>query len=130
MTLKIFFLLGLTWSLDIIAFAIEPYEQSYISVEILVVVFLIINASHGIIFFLVVFFDKSTVKQIEIWFGRSNVGNRVSQYYSTVRSTTTSSSSRRRTRSTSLGMIFAKSEKSSTRLRSTKNQPTTPETAL
>ena len=125
MTLKIFFLLGLTWSLDIIAFALEPYEQSYISVEILVVVFLIINASHGIIFFFVVFFDKSTVKR---W--RSNVGRRVSQYYSTVRSTTTSSSSSRRTRSTSLGMIFAKSEKSSTRLRSTKTPPTTPETAL
>ena len=67
MTLKIFSLLGLTWILDIIAFAIEPYEQSDISVEILVVVFLIINASHGIIFFLVVFFDKSTVKQIGIW---------------------------------------------------------------
>lgn len=130
MTLKIFFLLGLTWLLDIIAFVLEPYEQSYISVEILVVVFLIINASHGIIFFLVVFFDKSTVKQIEIWCGRSNFGRRVSQYYSTVRSTTTSSASSRRTRSTSLGMIFAKSEKSSTRLRSTKNQPTTPETAL
>ena len=92
-TFKIFLMLGLSWTLDIIAFAIEPYEQTNISVEILVVVFLIINASHGIIFFFVVFFDKSTIKQMKIWCGKLSA-SRVSQEHVTIQSTTKSSKCR------------------------------------
>ena len=86
-------MLGLSWTLDIIAFAIEPYEQTNISVEILVVVFLVINASHGIIFFFVVFFDKSTIKQMKIWCGKLSA-SRVSKEHVTIQSTTKSSKCR------------------------------------
>ena len=101
LTLKIFFLLGLTWIFDIIAFAIEPYEHIYIGVQILIIIFLVINASHGIIFFFVVFLTSSTTKKIKIWCGGTNVGRMMTNYYSIIRTSTTTSS--RTTRTTSIG---------------------------
>ena len=120
-TLKIFLILGLTWTFDIIAFIIEPFEQTYIGVEILVIIFLIINASHGMIFFCVVFGSNSTKNRM--FFGRRNLARTLSHYYSTFRSTT---SSRGATRTTSTGTETLTKGKEgnavSIRLRTLKNQ--------
>ena len=106
LTLKIFIILGLTWIFDIIAFSMDSYEQSHIAVQILVIIFLIINSSHGLIFFCVVFFTSATIKNMRTWFGRKRSLRRLmSSHYSTFRtrsSTTTSTSTR--TRTTSFGL--------------------------
>jgi len=109
LTVKIFIILGLTWILDIVAFTMDSYEQSHIAVQILVIVFLIINSSHGLIFFCVVFFTSATIKNMRTWFGRTrSIRRLMSNHYSTFRSTSSSRSrsntfSSNRTRTTSLG---------------------------
>ena len=109
LTLKIFIILGLTWILDIVAFSMDSYEQKHIAVEILIIIFLVINSSHGIIFFCVVFFTSATIKNVRTWFGRTRSLRRLmSSHYSTFKSTSSSrsrtTSTSHRTRTTSLGM--------------------------
>ena len=109
LTLKIFIILGLTWILDIVAFTMNSYEQKHIAVEILIIIFLVINSSHGIIFFCVVFFTSATIKNVRTWFGRTRSLRRLmSNHYSTFKSTSSSrsrtTSTSHRTRTTSLGM--------------------------
>ena len=113
-----FLILGLTWAFDIIAFALQPYQQSYIGIEILVVVFLVVNSSHGIIFFFVIFFNADNVTTIR---KTSNyVGRRISTFASR-------SSTRNSTRTTTIELEPLNSAK----LRSTTRRSTcTTNTAL
>ena len=127
LTLKIFFLLGLTWIFDIKAFALEPYELSHIEVSILIIIFLVINASHGIIFFFTVFFTSATTKKISTWCGGTNVGRMVSNYYSSLRTTTTSGARTTITHRSSIGKDpLTKKTKVEVRLNSTKKPHETP----
>ena len=108
LTLKMFFILGLTWIFDIIAFAIEKYQMtnteisqtSSLAMEIVLVIFLVINASHGIIFFCIVYFTHANFKKFIIWCGISKAQRAFSNYYSSIRHTSTAN----RTRTTSMEM--------------------------
>ena len=60
-----FFILGLTWTFDIIAFALQPYERSHIGIDILVIFFLVVNSCHGVIFFCIIFFNSDNVTKMQ-----------------------------------------------------------------
>ena len=94
-----FFIYGLTWIFDIIAFAIEWYQManteisqtSSLAMEIVLVIFLVINACHGIIFFCIVYLNTANIIKAQRTF---------SSYYSSIRHTSTAD----RTRATSFEM--------------------------
>ena len=71
-TLRMFFILGITWTFDIIAFAIQPYETRLVGIEIVLIFFLIVNASHGILFFCIVYFTSQNIRRTRIWWGTKN----------------------------------------------------------
>ena len=129
LTLKMFFILGLTWIFDIIAFAIEKHQMTTtqntqiesVSMEIVLVIFLVINASHGVIFFCIIYFTSANIKKIKIWCGLSRARTAFSNYYSSLRHTSTAN----RTRATSIQMdTFSKATQKSflqsSRMRSTR----------
>ena len=69
--------MGLTWTFDIIAFAVQPYEQNHIGIEILVILFLVINASHGVIFFCTIFFNSENISGMQS-VRNANIGRKIS----------------------------------------------------
>ena len=118
LALKMFFILGLTWTFDIIAFAIEKHQMTNtektqigsVAMEIALVVFLVINASHGIIFFCLIYFTSANINKIKVWCGLRKARRAFSNYYSSLRHTSTSN----RTRATSIQMdTFSKTTQKS-----------------
>ena len=108
LAIKLFFILGLTWIFDITAFAIEKYqmtktdisESSNLVIESVLVIFLVINASHGIIFFFIIYCTSANINKIKIWCGIAKAQRAFSNYYSSLRKTSSSN----RTRNTSIRM--------------------------
>merc|ERR1712096_345732 len=72
-TFKMLVYLGLTWILDVIAFALQPYEHTNGFIQIMVTVFLVINSSHGVILSCVFMCNRTNTEQVIKWLGKRNI---------------------------------------------------------
>ena len=77
-----FLILGLTWTFDVIEFALGSYKQKSIAVYVFTNIALVINSLQGVILFCVIVFNSANLRKIRQWLTKtSNItaaGNQVS----------------------------------------------------
>ena len=64
---KMFLILGITWTLDIIGWGLITYDEKNIIFQTLTSLFDLINSLQGVILFGVMYFNSSNLKKIERW---------------------------------------------------------------
>ena len=89
MVSKMFVVLGLTWIMDIITFALKSYDQTSTVVFVLAMILEIINSLQGVILFVVIFFNSKNIMKICCWHrGRELlVTKQARQYHQSSKST-------------------------------------------
>ena len=77
-----FLILGLTWTFDVIEFALGSYKQKSIAVYVFTNITLVINSLQGVILFCVMVLNSANLRKIRQWLIKtSNItaaGNQVS----------------------------------------------------
>ena len=70
---KMFFLLGMTWTLDILGWALMVYDQKNLGFKISKILIDLINSMQGVILLSVMYFNSANLKRIKRWWkkGRS-----------------------------------------------------------
>ena len=73
-----FFLLGMTWTLDILGWALMVYDQKNLGFKISKILIDLINSLQGVILLSVMYFNSANLKRIKRWWqiwkeGRKNM---------------------------------------------------------
>ena len=70
---KMFFLLGMTWTLDILGWALMVYDQKNLGFKISKILIDLINSLQGVILLSVMYFNSANLKRMKRWWrkGRS-----------------------------------------------------------
>ena len=68
---KMFFLLGMTWTLDILGWALMVYDQNNLGFKTSKIFIDLINSLQGVILLCVMYFNSANLQRMRRWFRKS-----------------------------------------------------------